>query len=541
MLHVASFRASAIVCALTIASTAVPSPLLAVDARWTGDDDDWFAEPSQWQDLSNGSTVAPPASASNPTGAAYIGSGTARIFGSTAPSSPLVVNGLRIGASGGQAGATAVVVSEIGLDGGFTSVGDAAAGTVAAGLTIESGGLGSRSLEVGIAYNQGFVNPVSVTGTADISGGVSVTADPYRNVIVGQSRAQSAAAASGTGYLLVRTGDLLAGRLNVGDAESSAGAANSGVTATADGEVKVLAGNIGSSATPLTALSVGNIWVSARRGAEAVGRVSVVGDLHFNNAGGSIVLASSSMWADPINPGLGARTAQGALTVGGTAYLRGSGLTIGGGVGFDSNFHGMVDVAVADIVVNGTQLGFTAGSSRDHTVHGELYLREGVASLGAIRIGIDSGATRTSASGLLAMGSVTSGTSLAVGDGAELRFLLRDGGESGDLTLTGAAATTLDGDLTLDVLAGETLGVGDAITLLQTSAGFAAGSSFDNVVSGGILSSLDGDHTFSVHYGPGSLYDDNAVVAVVTSIVPEPAAAGLLLILGVAAICGRPR
>lgn len=405
-------------------------------------------------------------------------------------------------------------------------------------LTISAGGLTTQGLLVGHASN-GNPDPIASVGVADISGGVTAMVTGFDHVRVGVANNNVNTSTATNGHLIVRTGDLLTRSLTVGNAQATGGASDTNATAIATGNVQVLSGDIGSAASPLTAFEIGNIWLANRSGSETVGSVNVAGDLHFDSTGGSVVLATSAMWADPTNPGFQPRRAEGTLTVGGTAHIRGGGLLVGAGVGYDAEFVGVVDIANADLAVNETRIGVGAG--RDHTVSGTVILRDGVASLGEIQIATLSGTpNNVTAQGLLALGSVTTATQLALGDGATLQFLLRDDpAESGSLAVNGISG--LDGELAIDVVEPLSWEIGDTYKILDTLPGGAGfgGSTFDNVANGGLLASLDGGYLFSVHYGAGSIYDASDVVIRLEQIVPEPAAATLLAILSGAAMLRR--
>ena len=101
---------------------------------------------------------------------------------------------------------------------------------------------------------------------------------------------------------------------------------------------------------------------------------------------------------------------------------------------------------------------------------------------------------------------------------------------NGTLTLAGL----LDLDFTNDFQ--HMLAEGTLFTLLNSNSSVLG--SFSNVANGGLLMDSAGLHTFSVHYGAGSLYNPNDVVLFAVS--PEPGRA-MLLLLGCLAVVSRRR
>jgi hypothetical protein len=95
---------------------------------------------------------------------------------------------------------------------------------------------------------------------------------------------------------------------------------------------------------------------------------------------------------------------------------------------------------------------------------------------------------------------------------------------------------TLGGLLNLTFISGfETaLGTNDLFTLVTSNS--AVLGSFSNVANGGFLTDTGGFHTFSVHYGAGSIYNPNDVV--LSAVTPEPGRA-LLIWIGLAGVLMR--
>ena len=92
---------------------------------------------------------------------------------------------------------------------------------------------------------------------------------------------------------------------------------------------------------------------------------------------------------------------------------------------------------------------------------------------------------------------------------------------NGTLTLAGLLNLSFLNDFQ------NSLGMGSLFTLASSDA--AVLGSFSNVANGGFLTDMASLHTFSVHYGAGSLYNPNDVV--LYAVTPEPGRA-LLLMLG---------
>ncbi len=92
---------------------------------------------------------------------------------------------------------------------------------------------------------------------------------------------------------------------------------------------------------------------------------------------------------------------------------------------------------------------------------------------------------------------------------------------NGTLTLAGLLNLSFLNDFQ------NSLSMGSLFTLATSDATVLGG--FSNVANGGFLTDMASMHTFSVHYGAGSLYNPNDVV--LYAVTPEPGRA-LLLILG---------
>jgi fibronectin-binding autotransporter adhesin len=91
---------------------------------------------------------------------------------------------------------------------------------------------------------------------------------------------------------------------------------------------------------------------------------------------------------------------------------------------------------------------------------------------------------------------------------------------NGTLTLAGLLNLSFLNDFQ------NSLGMGSLFTLATSDA--AVLGSFSNVANGGFLTDMASLHTFSVHYGAGSLYNPNNVV--LYAVTPEPGRAVLLML-----------
>lgn len=99
---------------------------------------------------------------------------------------------------------------------------------------------------------------------------------------------------------------------------------------------------------------------------------------------------------------------------------------------------------------------------------------------------------------------------------------------NGTLTLAGLLNLSFLNDFQ------NSLGMGNLFTLATSDAAVLGG--FSNVANGGFLTDMASLHTFSVHYGAGSLYNPNDVV--LYAVTPEPGRA-LLLMLGLLGLTQR--
>ena len=148
---------------------------------------------------------------------------------------------------------------------------------------------------------------------------------------------------------------------------------------------------------------------------------------------------------------------------------------------------------------------------------------------GTIASSVVTGGTNTIAPGF-SPGALTIEGNLTLSAGSTLEM------EIGGLTqgtlydyLDVNGALTLAGLLNLSFLNDfqNSLSMGSLFTLATSDA--AVLGSFSNVANGGFLTDMASLHTFSVHYGAGSLYNPNNVV--LYAVTPEPGRA-LLLMLG---------